>query len=156
MNRLLTLACLTLLGACATTAQRPATELYAEIIDAYAAAWRADDVERVLGLLTDDAVVMPHHGDPRVVGRETIRQHWFPRGTSGIDLMHYEFEVLDAASDGNLGYATGRFEIAFTMPDAGSTLHYENGGNFMMAFRREAGSWRIARYIWNDPVVRPR
>lgn len=160
MNRLLALVCLTLLGACATpadtAAERPAIDVYADVIDAYATAWRADDVEGVLALLADDAVLMPHHGDPRIVGRDAIRQHWFPRGTSGIELTHYEFEVLDAASDGDLGYATGRFEIAFNMDDAGSTMRYENGGNFMMAFRRDADGWRIARYIWNDPVVRPR
>lgn len=145
-----------LLGGCAATPERPATELYAQLIEAYAAAWRADDVDQVLALLTEDAVVMPHHGDPRIVGRAAIREHWFPRGTSGIDLTHYEFDVLDASSNGDLGYATGRFAIEFTMADAGSTLRYANGGNFMMGFRRDGGRWRIARYIWNDPVVRPR
>lgn len=137
---------------CVGTATLPPQATFGTLVERYAAAWRADDVDGVMNLFTRDAVLMPHHGDTPVVGREAIRAHWFPGGTSGIDLQRYEFNVDDALSDGALGIAHGRFTIAFSMPRGANAAHYANAGNFMMVFRREGGGWKIARYIWNDPL----
>ena len=49
-------------------------------IEAYRTAWLAKDAKGVLKTFTDDAVVLPAHGAPAVVGIAAIEKYWFTPG----------------------------------------------------------------------------
>lgn len=93
--------------------------------DAYRAAWLAGDSAAVLRLFAPDAVLLPHHGDPPVVGLEAIRRYWWPPNTNPATVTALEITVDDADVDGDTGTLWGR------------------------------GEWRITHRMWDDPVAQP-
>jgi hypothetical protein len=46
-------------------------------IEAYRVAWLANDAKGVLKIFTDEAVLLPAHGAPAVVGLGSIQKYWF-------------------------------------------------------------------------------
>ncbi|HET9223265.1 MAG TPA: hypothetical protein VFO07_12215, partial [Roseiflexaceae bacterium] len=51
-------------------------------IDVYTTSWLTNDPEAVMRTLTQDAVLIPHHGVPPVEGAAAIRTFWWPEGGS--------------------------------------------------------------------------
>ncbi len=121
----------------------------AGLIDAYEQAWLDGDADAVLDLFTGDAVLMPHHGNTPVTGKVAMRLFWWPKGADDITVTRLELEPVEVLAGGLLAFSRGRFQLAYTM-DGQS---FSNSGNWAMAFRKVAGQWLIARYIWNDPIA---
>ena len=48
------------------------------IADSYTNGFLEDDRTEIMGLFSADAVLIPHHGDPPVIGTEAIRDHFWP------------------------------------------------------------------------------
>ncbi len=147
-----------LLAACSAT-RPPLSEADVSairtVLEAYATGWHAEDPERaILSLFEDDAVLLPHHGAPQVEGKENIRRHFWPAGLTGFRVNSYEFEVMEIAGEAGLAYSRGRYAISFSFEEAGERRTLNNEGNYLMLFRKSGGDWKIARYIWNDPVPR--
>jgi hypothetical protein len=44
---------------------------------AYVAEWMAGDADGVMALFTEDATLVPHHGDQPIKGHDAIRYFWF-------------------------------------------------------------------------------
>jgi uncharacterized protein (TIGR02246 family) len=121
--------------------------------DAYRAAWLAGDSAGVLRLFTPDAVLLPHHGDPPVVGLEAIRAFWWPPGppttVTTLDLTSDGAEV-----NGEIGTLWGRFALAFSYESEGRRRSVRNAGTYLMVLRRQpGGEWRITHRMWDDPVA---
>ena len=116
---------------------------------AYRDAWRANDPDAVMASLTDDAVLMPHHGAPVVSGAEAIRQFWFPPDSPPANVTVFDTTIDEVGGSGDVGYLRGTFRLTFEY--GGQT--FSNAGNFMEIARRQAdGGWLISHRIWNDPV----
>ena len=49
-------------------------------IEAYRTAWLANDPQGVLRTFSDDAVLLPAHGQPAVAGLAAIEKYWFAPG----------------------------------------------------------------------------
>ncbi|MEM9998424.1 MAG: nuclear transport factor 2 family protein [Bacteroidota bacterium] len=158
---LLTLASLALAGlvGCAVP-EAPRTFQPADAVavravnEAYAAAWVANDSAAVMALFADDAVLIPHHGDPPVLGRDAIRVHFWRPGAAPYTVTRYRMTPTEVQGEGELAVSWGRMNLALTWEGEDGPAIYENAGNYLMTFRRDAaGTWRITRFIWNDPVV---
>lgn len=123
--------------------------------EAYASGWNADDSEEaVLTLFTDDAVLLPHHGDPQVEGKKALRKHFWPAGLAGFKVNSYDFEIMEITGSADLAYSRGRYSISFSFEDEEGTLQtFNNAGNYLMIFRKSGDRWKISRYIWNDPPL---
>jgi uncharacterized protein (TIGR02246 family) len=121
--------------------------------DAYRAAWLAGDSAGVLRLFAPDAVLLPHHGDPPVVGLDAIRRFWWAVGSPPATITELEITTEGADRDGDSGTLWGRFTLAFSYEDEGRTRSVRNAGTYLMVLRRSAaGGWRITHRMWDDPV----
>jgi uncharacterized protein (TIGR02246 family) len=120
-----------------------------QVHEAYHVAWLANDSAAVMAALTEDAVLMPHHGVLPVEGAGAIKQFWWPPESPPARITEFTSDVEEMTGSGTLAYLRGRFTLAFEYE--GET--YSNSGNFLRIFRKRGdGSWRMSRSIWNDPV----
>lgn len=125
------------------------------VLQGYATGWHAEDPqEAILSLFVDDAVLLPHHGAPQVEGTERIRRHFWPAGLTGFRVNSYDFEVMEIAGEGRLAYSRGRYAISFSFEEGGEERKLSNEGNYVMLFKKSGDEWKIAHYIWNDPLPR--
>ncbi len=156
------LFCAALLAGCTGTEPRQNQSLsegdvasIRAVMNTYATGWNAQNPRQtIMSLFTDDAVLLPHHGDPQVEGKDAIERHFWPAGLTGFRVDSYEFEVREITGQAGLAYSRGRYAITFSFEDAGGLRTLSNAGNFIMIFRSAGDDWKIARYIWNDPIPR--
>jgi uncharacterized protein (TIGR02246 family) len=124
--------------------------------DAYRAAWLAGDSAGVLRLFSLDAVLLPHHGDPPVVGLDAIRKFWWPPDAPPTTITTLDITTDGAEVRGDTGTLWGRFTLAFTFESEGTRRSLRNAGTYLMVLRRESdGAWRITHRMWDDPIAQP-
>jgi uncharacterized protein (TIGR02246 family) len=122
--------------------------------EAYRAAWLAGDSAAVLRLFATDAVLLPHHGDPPLVGLPAIRAFWWPPETPPTIVTSLDITTDGAAVHGDQGVLWGRFALAFSFEMDGQQRSLRNAGTYLMVLRRQAeGEWRITHRMWDDPVA---
>ena len=127
----------------------------ARVYQSYAEIWRRNDATvptGIMDLFTDDAVIMPHHGDPRRDGKAAIADFWFPGGQVYGRVDRYTQTVEGVYINGDAAHIYGRFDLKFTF----NGMVTENGGNQMAVMRRTDTGWKMAALIWNDPFPKPR
>ena len=123
--------------------------------DAYRAAWLAGDSAAVLRLFAPGAVLLPHHGDPPVVGLDAIRAFWWPAGAPPTSVTALDITSEGAEVNGDQGLLWGRFTLVFSFEMEGRNRSLRNAGTYLMVLRRGSdGEWRITHRMWDDPVAR--
>ncbi len=148
-----------LLAACRSADGGPSTEADLRTLravnDAYRIAWLAGDSAAVLRLFVADAVLLPHHGDPPVVGLDAIRKFWWPPDAPATAITTLDLTTDGSRVDGHTGVLWGRFALAFSFESDGRTHSVRNGGTYLMVLRRSSteGEWRITHRMWDDPVA---
>lgn len=152
------LSLLTMLLACQPRVggQSPAAELgrLKAVNDAYRAAWLAGDSAAVLRLFAPGAVLLPHHGDPPIVGLDAIRRFWWPPSTTPTTITTLDITTDGADVDGHLGLLWGRFALAFSFEAEGQLRSARNAGTYLMVLRRHSeGEWQITHRMWDDPIA---
>jgi uncharacterized protein (TIGR02246 family) len=121
---------------------------------AYRVAWLAADSAAVLRLFAPDAVLLPHHGDPPVVGLDAIREFWWPAGAPPTTVTALDLTSDGATVDGDQGVLWGRFALSFSFETEGRARSMRNAGTYLMVLRRGAdGEWRITHRMWDDPLA---
>ncbi len=133
----------------------PATEVarLRAVNDAYRAAWLAADSAAVLRLLAPGAVLLPHHGDPPLVGLDAIRAFWWPPNTPPTTITALDVTTEGAEVHGGVGTLWGRFVLAFSFETEGRLRSVRNAGTYLMVLRLQTdGEWRITHRMWDDPV----
>lgn len=122
--------------------------------DAYRAGWLAGDSAAVLRLFAADAVLLPHHGDPPVVGLDAIRRYWWPPGPASTTITTLDVTTDGADVRGDAGVLWGRFTLAFSFETDGRQRSLRNAGTYLMVLRKQAdGHWRITHRMWDDPIA---
>ena len=97
---------------CSATLSRQDTAAVKAVIERYRTSWLADDAEGVLKTFTDDAVLLPHHGGAPVVGRQALKDFWWPAGTSPVKLNKLDITVDEVGGDRQLAYVRGHDAIS--------------------------------------------
>jgi uncharacterized protein (TIGR02246 family) len=144
--------------ACGRPAETPGAAAEIErlkaVNDAYRDAWLAGDSAAVLRLFTADAVLLPHHGDPPIVGLDAIGAFWWPPNMAPATITRLDITTDGADVAGNRGVLWGRFTLAFSYQAEGRQRSVRNAGTYLMALTRapEDGRWRITHRMWDDPV----
>ena len=118
-----------------------------EVMDAYVRHWLAGDAAAVTALFADDAVLVPHHGLPAVVGLDAIRKWWWPAGAAPTTIDAFSIEYDQIAGDGSMAFVRGRQKLEWTT----NGKRFRNAGNALTVLRKEGGRWRIVLQMWGDP-----
>lgn len=120
--------------------------------EAYRVAWLSNDAHGVRQTLSQNAVLLPHHGVEPVVGMEAINRFWWPE--EGPPTTVTRFEVTYDEIDGNaeFGYVRGKSRVEWIVEEKGQRRKFSNAGTFLTLLRKQAdGSWRITHQMWDDP-----
>jgi ketosteroid isomerase-like protein len=115
-----------------------------ETRDAWADAVENDDVEPLVELYTEDAVVIPPDGIPRR-GEEEIREYWaeaLPRmGT-------FQTGLSDVDGSGRMVMAWGSYLLNERGDD---NVFAQLSGSLMNVYVKTGGSWRIRGQVFGKP-----
>lgn len=122
--------------------------------EAYRRAWLANDAEGVMRLFAPEAVLLPHHGVPPVVGSEAIRAFWFAPGPP-TTITRLDLQLDEVSVRGDTGLVRGRSQVEWTLEKSGTLERWANAGTFLTVLRLDPdGAWRITHHMWDDPPNR--
>ena len=119
-----------------------------ELMERYATALRANDVDGLVSLFTANGVFM-REDMPAVVGRDALRAAY--RQTFATLKLDLVFDVVEAEIAGDMGWlravSKGRIKVLATGVETMDSF------NEMIVFRREADGWKIRSclYASNQP-----
>jgi ketosteroid isomerase-like protein len=119
------------------------------ICQQFNAAWLAGNSDAVLALYAPDAVLIPHHGDEPVAGKESIRMFWFNPDYPPTKVLKMENTIVEADGSGDMAFVRGIGYLEYEYQNQ----RYSNRGNFLQIFKRGSNGWKIFRHIWNDPLA---
>ena len=114
---------------------------------AYADEWMAGDADGVMVLFTDDATLVPHHGDPPVVGVNAIRRFWFNPDYPPTTVPEWTRTPAEVIVSGDIGIVRGRARLVWEYDGTRTTIPE---GNYVMIAERHDGRWLIRMLTWND------
>lgn len=122
------------------------------IMERYAAALRANDVDTLVSLYTANGVFM-REDMPAVVGRDALRAAY--RQVFATLKLDLSFDVQEAEVAGDMGWlrviSKGKIKVLAT------GVETTNSFNELIVFRREADGWKIRSclYASNQPGAQP-
>ena len=114
----------------------------------YNNAWINNDSAAVMNTLTEDAVLVPHHGGLSVLGKEHIARFWWPKDDLPAPVTLYTSTADEIDGSHDMAFIRGRFRLEFDYDGQ----HYTNEGNYLNIVRKRNGEWKLSRLIWNDPL----
>ena len=114
---------------------------------AYRTTWMANDADGVLALFTEDATLVPHHGDAPRQGKAMIRQFWFNPDYPPTVIPEWTREPKEVFVVGDMGVLRGRASLTWEYDGTRTTIPVSN--YVMVAVRGDDG-WRIRLLTWND------
>ena len=125
------------------------------LLEQYRTAWLSGDADAVCRTFTNDAVLMPHHGVPPVVGMRAIKEFWWPASTAKITITHFTQTIDEVGGGGTIAFVRGRSEVGWRIEDHKVTENWRTAGNFMAVLRKQSdGKWLMSHLIWDDPPNR--
>ncbi len=127
------------------------------LCESYGSAWIANDRKAVLKTLAENAVLLPHHGHPPVVGTSAIVNFWWPADAPATTVTEFTMTTDEISGNDDVGYVWGKFSLAFNYEEKGQKRSSSNAGTYLMIVRRQAGgSWLITHRMWDDLVAQVR
>jgi uncharacterized protein (TIGR02246 family) len=121
------------------------------VLERYRTGWLADSANTVRSTFAQDAVLMPHHGVPPVVGMEAINEFWFSTSSAKTTITKFVQTLHEVGGQGTLAYVRGRSEVAWTVEVGAKSQHWQNDGNFLAILKKQrSGNWLMSHLIWDD------
>ncbi len=114
---------------------------------AYATEWIEGDADGVMALFTEDATLVPHHGDAPIKGRAAIRKFWFDPDYAPTIVPEWNREAVEIFIAGDTGVVRGRARLVWEYDGKRTTIPE---GNYVMIAARQNDEWRIRLLTWND------
>jgi len=100
-----------------------------------------------MALFTEDATLVPHHGDASIKGNEAIRKFWFDPNYAPTVVAEWRREPAEIFVSGDTGVVRGRACLVW---EYGGTRTTIPEGNYVMIAARQGEVWRIRLLTWND------
>lgn len=116
-----------------------------EMGDEFAASLNAKDISRATSLYTEDAVLLPPHGEI-IRGLAAIELCWKQLLDQG--LSEVRSHSVASGFSGDLGFETGEFELTIRVP--GGPVIQDRGKYLNVLKRSSDGRWRTAFDMWNS------
>ena len=137
----------TVIGGIAVANEQADLDALRALDQAYALEWLDGNAEKVLALFTDDATLVPHHGDMPIKGKEAINKFWFDPQYPPTVVPEWRREPAEVFVMGDIGVVRGRARLVWEY--AGTRTTIPEGNYVMIAVRLDEG-WRIRMLTWND------
>jgi ketosteroid isomerase-like protein len=103
------------------------------------------DTAAIGSFYTEDGVYAPDNAQTAYHGRDSVSARW----SQELGLPDFRLERtpsrIDVASSGELAQEVGTYVVRLIRDGK----PYEGHGNYMTAWRKEGGDWKIAAYLWN-------
>ncbi len=116
-------------------------------IDRFVELWNVNDKQGVASLLADDIFVMPPDGES-LTGPDAVIENMF--AAYDITQTQQTASTNEVLVYGDRAHALGTWQVAPTA--AGSELPTGGGKWFVVLKRQSDGSWRMWRWMWNQPT----
>ena len=113
----------------------------------YANEWLAGNPEGVMSLFTEDATLVPHHGDAPIKGHDAIRNFWFNPEYSPTVVPAWNRIAKEIIVNGDVGIVRGRSRLTWEYEGTRTTIPE---GNYVMIAVRNPDGWQIRMLTWND------
>ena len=113
-----------------------------ELVATWMSATKAGDLEIVLGLMSDDVVILVP-GQAPMVGREAYAKAARPQSSAGTPTFDGQSEIQELKVLGDWAYLWSRLTVAVTPAGGGKTT--VRAGHTLSIFRKERGRWVLAR-----------
>jgi uncharacterized protein (TIGR02246 family) len=134
-----------------TLAAKDQTAIQA-LLEQFRNGWLSGNADAVRSVFAKDAVLMPHHGVPPVVGIRAINEFWWPANSPKTTITRFTQTLDEIGGNGSIGYVRGRSEVAWSIETGKGNESWRTGGNFMALVRKQRdGNWLISHLIWDDP-----
>ena len=144
----LTILCAaTVIGSTAVANEKGDLDALRALDQAYALEWLDGNADSVLALFTEDATLVPHHGDTPIKGKEAIKKFWFDPQYPPTVVPEWRREPAEVFVMGDIGVVRGRARLVWEY--AGKRTTIPEGNYVMIAVRLDEG-WRIRMLTWND------
>jgi len=114
---------------------------------AYATEWLEGDADGVMALFTEDATLVPHHGDAPIKGQKAIRNFWFNPDYAPTVVPEWRRESVEIFISGDIGVVRGRARLVWEYDGTRTTIPE---GNYVLIAVRQDNGWRIRLLTWND------
>jgi uncharacterized protein (TIGR02246 family) len=107
-------------------------------------AYNAGDVETIVSLYADDAVLMPPHA--AVAAGKTAIREFIAKDTAGAKAAGVKLMpgAATAGVDGDMGWESGSYSVA---DGSGQTV---DSGSYLSVSRKVGGKWLLVRDTWNS------
>ena len=145
-----------ILNSCITNNQLSSKDMkdIKQLEDDYVKGWFADNQQKaVLKVFEENIAFIPHHGDKPVIGIKALKDFFWPGGKGGIvnSFNHYPDTI---EGNNQIAWLRGRFDINYSWIVEMDTTTTLNEGNYVLIARKqEDNQWKIATFIFNDPVA---
>lgn len=136
-----------LLSAASAAGERQDLAALRALDQAYAEEWISGNHDGVMALFTEDATLVPHHGDAPVKGRNSIRRFWFNPEYPPTTVPEWQRTPAELFVEGDIGVVRGRSRLIWEYGQTRTTIPE---GNYVMIAVREGGRWLIRLLTWND------
>lgn len=114
---------------------------------AYAEQWKAGNADGVMALFTQDATLVPHHGDAPIIGHTAIREFWFNPKYPPTVIPAWDRDPKEFIVSGNIGIVRGRARLVWVYNRVRTTIPE---GNYVLIAERQDKGWQIRMLTWND------
>jgi uncharacterized protein (TIGR02246 family) len=122
----------------------------------YEDAWLKGDADAVRALFTDDSVLLPPHAGKPCIGREGLNEFWFPPNAPPTKITKLVVTLQKVGGDGQIAYAWGTHEVAWTTSQGTKTINASHTGTFLNVLKKQAnGEWKISHHMWDDAIAKP-
>ena len=112
----------------------------------YRHAWLRGDTAAALGAISD-SIKIYISGLPDIVGKDTTRK-LFADEMGAYDMQLLNLRHQDIILSGDHAIVVGRYDEIELPRTKGPPVR--NVGRYLTVWRKEAGTWRIVRYMLND------
>jgi len=119
----------------------------------YQEAWLRGDAGGVRAVFSDDCVLLPPHGDIPRIGQKGLNEYWFPPNAPSTQITKLVVTPQSIGGDGQIAYAWGTDEVAWTTTQNGKTTSASHTGVFLNVLRKQAdGEWKLSHHMWDDAI----
>ncbi len=109
-------------------------------------AYRNGNIEAAAAHFTDDCVQMPPNSAP-MIGVADYTATWQQNASFG--LWDLNLEVQEVRAVGNMAVELGSYTLTFTPNETSPIPPMEDEGNYLVAWEKVDGDWKI---LWDAPV----